>query len=166
MKEEQDGAAQGEELLSQARELTPALYALARVLRLRGVREAGLAQLPPSELEVLRYVLDAPGTSLGELARALGLRTSNASTTVRGLVAQDLLRREPDPRDRRLVRLHPTMNAVHGMARVEGAWAEVFAQALGELADGERESLTAALPALRALGRALMTHRQEAARST
>ncbi|MFJ4768930.1 MarR family winged helix-turn-helix transcriptional regulator [Streptomyces uncialis] len=142
-------------LLREARQLTPAIYALARVLRLRGVDEAGLLPLPPSDLEVLRYVLDSPGTGTGTLARELGLHGSNASTAVRGLVAQGLIRRETDPRDRRAVKLYPTLAAQHGMARIEDAWAALFADALAALPADHRAALTAATPALRALGSTL-----------
>jgi DNA-binding MarR family transcriptional regulator len=138
-----------------ARELTPPLYALARVLRLRGVAEAGLSQLPPSEFEVLRYVLDQPGVSVGVLARDLGLHTSNASTTLRALVARRLVRREPDPADRRISRLTPTPGAVQGMALIEDAWAELFAHGLAGLGDEERSALAAAAPALRALAKGM-----------
>lgn len=146
-------------LRREAGELTPPLYALARVLRLRGVDEAGLRPLPPSDLEVLRYVLESPGVGVGVLARELGLQISNVSTTVRGLVAAGLLRREPDPRDRRAVRLLPTTDAMHGMARIEQAWAEVFADSLATLDDEQRAALAAAVPALRALGSALRAQR-------
>ncbi|MGW3496316.1 MarR family transcriptional regulator [Streptomyces sp. NPDC001020] len=61
------------------------------------------APLHPSDLDVLRYVLDCPGTGTSALARELGLHASNVSTTVRGLVTQGLIRREPDPHDRRAV---------------------------------------------------------------
>ncbi|SHF93693.1 MarR family winged helix-turn-helix transcriptional regulator [Streptoalloteichus hindustanus] len=158
-----DGA-DGARLLREARDLTPALYALTRVLRLRGVREAGLLPLPPSELEVLRFVLDAPGTGTGALARELGMHTSNVSTAVRGLVALGLIHREPDPHDRRAVRLYPTRGAEHGMALVENSWAEIFADALATLSAEQRADLNAAVPALRALGEALR-ERRNAARS-
>ncbi|GAA2930113.1 MarR family winged helix-turn-helix transcriptional regulator [Streptomyces mexicanus] len=151
-----------ETLLREARNLTPALYALGRVLRLRGVEEAGLAPLPPSDLEVLRQILDAPGIGVGTLAQQLGLHASNVSTAVRGLVGQGLVRRERDPHDRRAVQLFPTMAAVQGMAMIEQAWAEIFADSLATLSGDQRAALTAAGPALRALASALRTQRNAA----
>lgn len=148
--------------LTRARDLVPGLYGLSRALRLQGVTEAGLYQLPPSELEVLRYLLDAPGTPLGTMARELGLQTSNASTAVRNLIARELVEREPDPDDRRSVRLRPTMNAHHGMARIESAWAELLADALDDLSADEREKLTAAGPALASLAKVLKNRRSSA----
>jgi DNA-binding MarR family transcriptional regulator len=148
-----------ETAVRQARVLVPVLYQLSRVLRLQGVDEAGLGQLPPSELEVLRYVLEAPGVSVSSLARDLGLHASNVSATVRALVARNLIRREPDPTDRRAVRLCPTVDAAHGSARIEDAWAEVFAAALDDLTDEQRTALSVAAPALGALAERLRTHR-------
>ncbi|MFD5161613.1 MarR family winged helix-turn-helix transcriptional regulator [Streptomyces hawaiiensis] len=146
-------------LLREARTLTPALHTLGRVLRLGGVTEAGLPPLPPSDLEVLRQVLDSPGIGVGALAQELGLHASNVSTTLRGLVAQNLVRREPDPHDRRAVQLFPTMGAVQGMAMVEQAWAEIFADSLATLSREERAALSAAAPALHALASALRSQR-------
>lgn len=146
-------------LLREAKALTPVLYALGRVLRFRGVEEAGLLPLSPSDLEVLRCVLESPGIGVGAVARELGLQVSNVSTTVRGLTAQGLLRREPDPGDRRAVRLRPTADAAHGMARIEEAWAEIFAESLATLPADERAALAAVGPALRSLTASLKARR-------
>lgn len=148
-----------ETVFRQARALVPVLYQLSRVLRLHGVDEAGLGQLLPSELEVLRYVLDAPGVSVSTLARDLGLHASNVSATVRALVARNLIRREPDPNDRRAVRLHSTIDAAHGYARIEDAWARIFAAALDDLTDEQRTAIAGAAPALGELAERLRAHR-------
>ncbi|QEU94870.1 MarR family winged helix-turn-helix transcriptional regulator [Streptomyces kanamyceticus] len=147
------------ELCRQARELTSPLYALSRVLRFQGMDEAGLWRLPPSELELLRYVHAEPGTTVGVLARELGLHASNASATVRGLVNQGLLEREKDPNDGRVVRLRPTLKADQGMALIENAWSEMFADALALLGDEQRTALAASVPALEALAAALKERR-------
>ncbi|WP_435881054.1 hypothetical protein [Streptosporangium subroseum] len=80
---------------------------------------------------------------------------------MRTLVARDLIHREPDPADRRSVRLTPTLGAVHGMARIEEAWAEVFAHALGDLTPRQQAALSAAVPGLRALADALKIRRTD-----
>ncbi|MER6944240.1 MarR family transcriptional regulator [Nonomuraea sp. NPDC000554] len=148
------------DLLSQARTLTDPLYELSRVLRFGGIEAAGLSRLPPSEFEVLRYVMHQPGVGVTTLARELGLHASNVSATVRALVARDLIRREPDPHDRRSARLTPTVHAAHGMALIEQAWSELFGAALEDLSPEQRAALSAAAPALRALAGALRTRRQ------
>ncbi|MCC2274348.1 MarR family winged helix-turn-helix transcriptional regulator [Streptomyces sp. ET3-23] len=104
---------------------------------------------------MLRTVLDEPGIGVGVLARRLGLHASNVSTTVRGLVGRGLLVREPDPADRRAVRLMPTATARADLSRVEENWARTFAATLTALPAEQRAALMAALPALEALGAAL-----------
>ncbi|MFE0103750.1 MarR family winged helix-turn-helix transcriptional regulator [Streptomyces sp. NPDC059009] len=147
------------DLVRAARDLTPALYALSRVLRFQGMDEAGLWRLPPSELELMRYVHAEPGVTVSVLARELGLHASNVSATVRGLVNQGLLEREKDPNDGRVVRLKPTLKAEQGMALIENAWAEIFADALAVLSDEQRTALAASVPAMEALGAALKERR-------
>ncbi|MFE6160186.1 MarR family winged helix-turn-helix transcriptional regulator [Streptomyces sp. NPDC056486] len=146
-------------LFQHARELTPALYALSRVLRFQGMEEAGLWRLPPSELELMRYVHAEPGVTVSVLARELGLHASNVSAAVRGLVNAGHLEREKDPNDGRVVRLKPTLKAEQGMALIENAWAEIFADALATLSEEQTAALVASVPALEALGGALRERR-------
>lgn len=153
------GNAPGDELLAQARELTPVLYALSRVLRFEGMDEAGLWRLPPAELELVRYVHHEPGATVGVLARELGLHASNVSSTVRRLVDLGMIQRSPDPDDRRITRLHTTVKAVQGMAMIENAWSDLFADALATLTAEQRAALTVSVPALDALGTALRSRR-------
>ncbi|MCT2589484.1 MarR family transcriptional regulator [Streptomyces sp. N2-109] len=155
-----------DELLGSARELTPSLYALSRVLRFEGMDEAGLWRLPPAELELVRYVHHEPGVTVGALARELGLHASNVSSTVRRLVDLGMLQRSPDPDDRRITRLHVTMKAVQGMAMIENAWADIFADALATLPAEHRATLTASVPALDALSEALRARRAGGAGGT
>ncbi|MEU7719258.1 MarR family winged helix-turn-helix transcriptional regulator [Streptomyces tibetensis] len=144
-----------QQLFREALALVPAVYALSRVLRFQGMDEAGLTRLPPSELELMRYVHAEPGATAGELARELGLHASNVSATVRGLVNAGMLEKEKDPADRRITRLKPTLKAEQGMALIENAWGEMFAEALAALTEEQRDSLNASVPALKALGTAL-----------
>lgn len=142
--------------------MTPVLYALSRVLRFEGMDEAGLWRLPPAELELVRYVHHEPGATVGVLARELGLHASNVSnvsSTVRRLVDLGMIERSPDPDDRRITRLHTTLKAVQGMAMIENAWSDLFADALASLTAEQRAALTASVPALDALGTTLRSRR-------
>ncbi|MFG1694503.1 hypothetical protein [Nonomuraea sp. NPDC049309] len=60
------------------------------------------------------------------------------------------------------MRLYPTVDAQHGMAMIENAWAEMFADALATLTPDQRGALQAAVPALRALGAPLRERRAPA----
>lgn len=113
--------------------------------------EAELDPLPPSELEVLRLVLDRPGLNLGEAAEELGLQPSNASATVRVLVARGLLERRDDESDGRVTRLFPTRAAATTRRIREQKWGRRLDRHLSELAADHVEALVAAVPALRAL---------------
>jgi DNA-binding MarR family transcriptional regulator len=82
--------------------LAVALHDAGRSLRWAGAPAAGLAPLPPTELEVIRAVGERPGARVSEVAARLGLQ---GSTAVRSLIDRGLLVREVDPDDRRAVRL-------------------------------------------------------------
>lgn len=121
---------------------------------------AGGVGLGAAELDVLRFVVGSPGAGSGVVARGLGLQSSNVSTTVRGLVGRGLIRREPDPSDRRSVRLQPTADALDVVARVDDWWTSLFADAMRDLDNEQRDALVAAGPALRALAGSFRSRRQ------
>jgi DNA-binding MarR family transcriptional regulator len=134
------------------KELAVTLFDLAWLLpRTVGAAGAAGAGLPSSELEVMRLLVRQPGLSVGEVAAALSLQSSNVSATVRSLVAQDLIERRPDERDGRTTRLHPTRKAIAHRDQQEAAWGEELARRLAELPEAERERLLAAASGLKAL---------------
>lgn len=135
-----------------SKELAVTLFDLAWLLpRTVGTGGPGDAGLPFSELEVMRLLVRQPGLSVGEVAKALDLQSSNVSAAVRSLVARGLIERRRDERDGRVTRLHPTRKAIAHRDRQEAAWGEELARRLAELPDAERDRLLAAAPALKAL---------------
>jgi DNA-binding MarR family transcriptional regulator len=134
-----------------ARLLAVALHEAGRSFRRGGEAAAGLAPLPPTELEVVRAVGDHPGIRVSDVAAALALQPSNVSTAVRALVGRGLVVREVDPGDRRAVRLRQTDQAVRDRDALEAAWAGMVGAALAELSAEQRSVLAGAGPALRAL---------------
>ena len=135
-----------------SKELAVTLFDLAWLLpRTVGADGPGAAGLPLSELEVMRLLVRKPGLSVGEVAAALGLQSSNVSATVRSLVTQGLIERRRDERDGRMTRLHPTRKAIAHRDQQEAAWGEELARRLAELPDIERERLLAASSGLKAL---------------
>jgi DNA-binding MarR family transcriptional regulator len=138
------------------KELAVTLFDLAWLLpRTVGAAPGEDAKLPSSELEVMRLLVRRPGQSVNEVARALGLQSSNVSTAIRSLVARGLLERRRDERDARITRLHPTREAIEHRNRQEAAWGAELARRLAELPESERRHLLAAAPALDALARLL-----------
>jgi len=135
------------------RELAVALHDLAWLLprTLDPEAEETLDHLPASELELMRLLVRRPGGTVSEVARELGLQTSNASATVRTLVARGLLERHPDSNDGRMTRLFPTDLAQEIRRRREAAWATALRRRLNHLEAEETNRLLDAARALRAL---------------
>src|SRR5437868_12077402 len=62
-------------------------------------------QLTPPQFWFLNAARELPGASLGEVARRQHMDPPTASRIAEGLAKRGLLRVEPDPRDRRVVRV-------------------------------------------------------------
>lgn len=137
------------------RRLGSVVHDLAWVLRHAEPAAGGDDQLPPTEFQVVRYLDRHPGSSVGELARGLGLRQSNASTAVRALIDRGLVARHPDEDDRRVVRLTTTARSADRRAPVEASWAETLEQALGELSAEDASAVRAAIGPLERLAAAV-----------
>jgi len=103
----------------------------------------------------MRLLVRRPGLSVGEVAHQLGLRVSNASTTVRALIGRGLLRRQGDPADGRVVRLAPTARAQAIRRRREAEWERALRRRLASLPADDRQRLLEASTALALLAREL-----------
>ncbi len=117
--------------------------------------EARLDRLPQSELEVMRLLVRRPRLSVGEVARELGLRESNASAVIRVLVTRGLIERRRDESDSRVARLVPTRRAVETRRRREVAWGRALRQRIDTLPTADVEALLRSVPSLRKLADAL-----------
>lgn len=112
--------------------------------------------LPPTELQVVRYVSRHEGVSVGMVATALGLQQSNVSTAVRGLVRRGLVDRERDPADRRVARLRATARSVAHRDPVEDGWARSLAEVLAGQPAADRRAVLAAVEPLCRLAEAMV----------
>ncbi|MFR9804490.1 MarR family winged helix-turn-helix transcriptional regulator [Pseudonocardia sp. RS010] len=124
---------------------------LRRVLRRRLRARFGEPPLRGAQAELLQQVEAEPGVGVAAAARALHLAGNSVSTLVNQLVDAGLLRREPDPADRRAVRLFLTPGAVERLAQRRAARRELLDDGLARLGPGERAAIVAALPALQHL---------------
>ncbi|MFT4192979.1 MAG: MarR family transcriptional regulator [Comamonas sp.] len=112
----------------------------------------GLAahELKNSEYAILTLIGGNPGAYLRQLGEALDISPSNLVPVVERLVQRELVRRVPDPRDRRLQQLHLTDKGQSLQARAQVA-VEQFEQWLEEaLSAAEKKHLFAALDKLAA----------------
>jgi DNA-binding MarR family transcriptional regulator len=138
-----------------AEELFEAVASLRRQVRRKAGRPWPAAALSGAQIDLVRLLRREPGRTVSEAADALGLAPNTVSTLVRQLSDAGMLRRDPDPVDRRVARLHLTATA---RRRIEG-WrdrrAELAAHALDRLDPADREALGTAVPAVARLVDAL-----------
>lgn len=104
-----------------------------------------------AQLELLRLVESEPGTGVAAAARALHLAGNSVSTLVNQLVKLGLLRRGVDPVDHRVARLELTGTARTRLAGWREERGRLIGAALDRLSPTDRDSVRAALPALRQL---------------
>ncbi|MFI5936584.1 MarR family winged helix-turn-helix transcriptional regulator [Actinoplanes sp. NPDC051494] len=118
---------------------------------LLGVLEnARLAQspaVPPAQLRVLTIISRNEHVNMSRLAETLDVVPSSASRLCDRLEATGLLRRVPDPRDRREVRLLPTAAADRLLDELRERRREAFAEVLERMPPARRVELVRALTA-------------------
>jgi DNA-binding MarR family transcriptional regulator len=98
------------------------LFDTAATVRVHGPTEAGLAELPPSQIEVLRLVSMHPGCGVSFITDQTKMRQGNASTTISSLVERGLVDKQADPDDGRAVRLLPTAKAIKDLRALRRVW--------------------------------------------
>ena len=128
------------------------LFEVADRLKLKAPTEAGLAELPPSELEVLRLVTLFPGCGITFLTDRTKMRQANTSSTVRSLVERGLVTKVPGDLDKRAVRLYATSQASRDLDALRQVWLGRLqaAFAAAGLTGAEQARLLAGLEALQA----------------
>jgi DNA-binding MarR family transcriptional regulator len=126
-----------------------AVLGLRRVVR-RRVRETSTdpVLLRGAQLELLQLVESDPDVGVAAAARGLHLAANTVSTLVNQLVAADLLRRTPDPADRRAAQLQLTDAARARLARWRAARSALVTAGIAGLGPADQDALAAALPAL------------------
>ncbi|MCY1168200.1 MarR family protein [compost metagenome] len=110
-------------------ELADTVLHVARKLRAYSLKNPSVVPLSPLESLVLLHVYRRPGVSPSDLAQELALRSSNAATAVRGLVAKGQVERRADPSDKRAARLHLSPLAERSIMSVRQTWCELLAGA-------------------------------------
>ncbi len=106
--------------------------------------------LTPMQYALLKAVQAGPGQDQITLAGQVALDRSNAARLCAGLEQRGLLRRTPDPLDRRARRLTLTAEGQALLARAEPDVAAVQQALLAPLAPAQREPFMAALRAIAA----------------
>jgi DNA-binding MarR family transcriptional regulator len=128
---------------------------------LEGARLAHAPALPPTQLRVLTIVARSRQTNMSRLAEALGVVPSSASRLCDRLEATGLLRRVPDPRDRREVRLLLTPAARRLLDELRDRRRAALAAVLDRMAPAGRQDLVRALAAFHTAAESLSAARVE-----
>jgi DNA-binding MarR family transcriptional regulator len=108
-----------------------------------------------AQLELLAALSEHPGSRPGQLARLLHMRPNTVTTIVNALTAQGLLSRASAAADRRAVELTATEAGQQAVLQWQATNAAVLNLALSTLTARQRRTLTAAVPALEELARAI-----------
>ena len=109
---------------------------------------ARLAQspvIPPAQLRVLTIISANQHTNMSRLAEALDVVPSSASRLCDRLEATGLLRRVPDPRDRREVRLLLTSSARRLLDELRDRRRVALGEVLDQMSPADQQSLVRAL---------------------
>jgi len=114
---------------------------------LESARVAQSPAIPPTQLRVLIIVDRGAHTNMNRLAEALDVVPSSASRLCDRLEATGLLRRVPDPRDRREVRLLLTPAARRLLDDLREARRRALAEVLERMSPSARHDLVRALGA-------------------
>lgn len=114
---------------------------------LDGVRLAQLPAVPPAQLRVLGFLAGRPQTNMNRLAQALDVVPSSASRLCDRLEAAGLLRRMPDPQDRREVRLMLTPAGRRLLDELHERRRAALASVLERMSPADRHDLVRALAA-------------------
>jgi DNA-binding MarR family transcriptional regulator len=98
---------------------------------------------------ILGCLWEQDGLPPGQVAKQLGLSTPTVTRTAARMESAGLLTREPDPDDRRLVRLFLTERGHQLRAVLNAQMAQVSERALHGLSSAERATLTRLLHEVR-----------------
>lgn len=121
---------------------------------LRASRAAAvLPDVPEAQVEVLRALDGAGGSSPSALAARLGLARPTVSNLLSAMEGAGLVERRASGGDGRRTGVHLTPLAVQRLRAYDEAATGVLLEALGSLPEEDLRALTAALPALERLHR-------------
>lgn len=120
--------------------VTSGLAKISMAIRHAAWRQGHQHALTPTQGEALLQLERSPGSTLGELADALGVRASTASEAVDALEAKGLAQKNRRPEDRRQLALQLT-TAGRKMTSEVALWPDFLAQVVEDLDPDEQAQL-------------------------
>lgn len=119
--------------------------AARRSIKQAVLRAARPLRLTPPQFWFVNALREQPGASLGDVGRRQLMDPPTASRLAEGLEQRGFLRLEPDPRDRRVVRLTLTPSGVKLAQRIAPIASSVRAAVVQGMSPREQDALRAAL---------------------
>jgi DNA-binding MarR family transcriptional regulator len=123
----------------QAQKVADRLHSAAIHLLRRAAEADGAAAVGPARLSALSVAVFRGPLTLGELARAEGVRPATMTGIVNGLVASGLVRRRPHERDGRAVLVEATAAGKRVLERARARRIDLVASRLADLSEDELE---------------------------
>ncbi len=114
-------------------------------------QEAGSPGLGTAHIMIMGEMVEHPGSTISELARAVGLAKSHVSTTVEHLTRRDWLEKRADDNDLRLVRIFPTKRSLEQFRVIDAAVRQRMNSALSAIPEQQVSDMLTGLMALRAV---------------
>lgn len=133
---------------TQVREFRGVMSDLVKRYQFRDRGETVAYGLSVSQAYALSALARHGPLSMGALARDLGLSVSTLTRTVDALVAKGLVRRMPDPEDRRVLRVALTSRGRGLWGRLEDELLAIDTDVLRALSPREREAVIRAMKLL------------------
>ncbi len=114
---------------------------ISRLMRTEFDRQVNALGVTRAQWMVLARLARRPGCSQTELAEMMEVERATAGRLLDRLEENGLVRREPDPVDRRVRRVFPTPSAATAQAKIRAVADKIVAEATRDLSDDQRETL-------------------------
>ena len=123
---------------------------ISRLMRTEFDRQVSVLGVTRAQWMVLARLARRPGCSQTELADMMEMERATAGRLVDRLEENGLVRREPDPTDRRVRRVFPTDLATGQQAQMRAVADAIVDDALSDLNAEQRETLMTLMESVRA----------------
>ena len=123
---------------------------ISRLMRTEFDRQVSALGVTRAQWMVLARLARRPGCSQTELADMMEMERATAGRLVDRLEKNGLVRREPDPTDRRVRRVFPTELATGQQAQMRAVADAIVDDALSDLNAEQRETLMTLMESVRA----------------
>ncbi len=132
------------------RDLLFLLHDVARLLRMDADRRASAHGMTRAQWALLIWLERQPGLSQKELAELLEVEPITVARLIDRLEARGMVERRPDPRDRRIWRLHLCPPAHPMLREIAHQRAEIVRMVTAGIDPGTQEAMTEALIGMKA----------------